>query len=350
MQFLPFHHIDTDHPCVVVDSRHPEAVATLSHWRGAPVPDELRADTSTEIAIRAVSQDHASLALPFVSNNHFDVDGFLGIWALMNPDLAMEYSDILIQAATIADFREYDPTHPAGRAALKLVCWINAEEKQRFYEPFGEKQEAEACVPKYAYFLPKLAEFLYSSDNFQQTWKEEFDQVHKDLESLQTRGRTRDIVDIHLRIIEHPEPLHYYALFSGSGKSDLILMQYSNNRYELEYKYISWVDTWSRNMYPRLPFDRLAKRLNQLETMDNHWWGNSIMDTGPSLRLGGEDLTKVQRYDHPTTRTIHPSSISPQEMREEVIGFYRQYLRYCSPAHKWTWEGMRQAAEAAGLT
>lgn len=350
MKFLPFHDISREFPCAVVDARHPEAAATLSHWRGAEVPDALHADTSTEIALQAVLAGHPSSQLPYVSNNHFDVDGCLGIWSLMNPGHARKFREVLVQAAQIGDFREYLPGHPASDLALKLVCWINALEKERFYRPFGMKEEAISCIPKYEFFLPLIGEFLNNPEHQRSIWQPEYDQVMTGIDRIKSQGQTQLVEDIRLRIIEVPEPIHYYALFSQSTGADLVLMMYHGNRYELEYKYTGWIDTITRNQFPRLPFDQLTSRLSSLETSPMTWWGNSIMDTGPSVRLGNEHIKKEMRYAHPFERTIYPSGIAPSSMKEEVITFYRQNLKDIPKQTTWTWQQMRDAAERVGLT
>lgn len=350
MKFLPFHDISREFPCAVVDARHPEAAATLSHWRGAEVPDALRADTSTEIALNAVLRGHSSSQLPFVSNNHFDIDGCMGIWSLLNPGLAREFRDVLVQAAQIGDFREYLPGHPASELALKLVCWLNALEKKHFYRPFGMKEEAVSCIPKYEFFLPLIAEFLAAPEQDRSIWEPEYKTVLDDLHQINTLGKAEFVEDIRLRIIEVPDPVHYYASFSQSSDADLVLMMYSDNRYELEYKYTGWIDTVTRNQFPRLPFDQLISRLNRLENRDLTWWGNSIMDTGPSLRLGNPDISKEMRYAHPFERTIHRSGITPASFKKEVINFYRTALKKLPKQKTWTWQAMREAAETAGLT
>ena len=44
-----------------------------------------------------------------------------------------------------------------------------------------------------------------------------------------------------------------------------VLSIYDNNRYELEYKYTTWVDIVSRPTLPRIDLSPLANQLNQLE-------------------------------------------------------------------------------------
>ncbi len=345
MEFLPFSQIDAHKPCAVVDSRHPAAAATLSHWRGAAVPEYLRADTSTEIVLRALGRRHPSTQLPYVSNNHFDIDGCLGVWSLIHPSLALANADVLTQAALIGDFREYDPAHPAADLALKLVCWINHAEKRHFYVPFGDKQEAVACLEKYAYFLPLIANFLKNQVEFKEQWQGEYQQVKEDLASLEANGTREMLKDIRLLRICHPRPLHYYALFHASAQADMVLMQFSEQRYELEYKYSTWVDTTTRSIFPRLSFGPLAARLNARENSALQWQGQSIMDTGPSLRLGGKELTKAARFAHPFEREIHSSSIDPESLMQEITRHYREAYAGIETRTRWTWAGMRSASE-----
>lgn len=342
MEFLPFQQIDAQHPTVVVDSRHPAAAATLSHWRGAPTPEALRADTSTEIALNAISAGHACLQLPFVSNNHFDVDGFLGIWSLMNPTAALARRDLLVLAAEIGDFREYDPAHPEADLALKLVCWLNSMEKQLFYAPFADKQESEGCLPKYDFFLERLATFLDHPHDFQADWQDEYEQVRTETAYLQRAGTRTWHPEIRLLHIEVPKPLHYYVLFQQSAAADLVLMQFSDGRYELEYKYHGWVDTVTRCMYPRLSFDPLLRKLTEWELSPLAWQAPGIMDTGPAVQLGGNTYTKADRFAHPYERVIPASSIPPEQFSSMVIEHYREALTNVQPRYRWTWEAMRQ--------
>lgn len=350
MEFCPFHDIDADHPCVVVDARHPEAAATLSHWRGAPVPDGLRADTSTEIVLNAIKVAHPSIRLPYVSNNHFDVDGCLGIWALMYPHLANRHNEVLKQAALIGDFREYDPAHPASDTALKLVCWMNTIEKKLFYEPFGQKNEAVSSIPKYEYFLPLIADFLAWPELGKTYWEKEYEQVTEDLALINQAGKREYIAPLHLTIVSSPRPVHYYALFSQTQNSDYVLSMYANQRYELEVKYVSWVDTITRNLFPRFPLAPLAEQLNVQEESGLTWTATSVMDTGPQVLLGSEGLTKAKRFDHPFERIIPSSSISPENMKKEVLEFLAQRTSRLEPKTHWTWLEMKSALEEAGIT
>ena len=151
-------------------------------------------------------------------------------------------------------------------------------------------------------------------------------------------------------IVEAPHPLHYYALFSNSSPYDKVLSIYPENRYELEYKYTTWVDTAFRTSFPRLDFLPLATRLNSLEKSGSFWIFDKITDTGPSLRLGGKKMSKEQRYDHPFNRDIKKSSLNPELVKNLVINFYQEAYQNIKPKNNWSWQEIKGINQRLSLT
>lgn len=344
-QFLPFKQVEADSQVVVVDAMHPHGLI-FSHWRGASKHEGLDDDTSLGIVLNAIKAGHEGIEYPLVTNNHFDVDGFLGVWSLFEPKLALQYEEALREAALIGDFREYDSRRPGADLGLKLVCWLNETERREFYQPFGAKDEAEACVPKYEYCLGRFAEVLQHLERFEDVWGSEYEQVKAHTAIVRSSQSRLDLIsDIRLLIVETPEPLHYYALFGQSREADMILTCYEGQRYELEYKYTTWVDTESRCAYPRLAFDTLTDQLNAQEFNSERWQADRMMDTGPIFRLGGAELSKAARFDHPFKREIFSSSISSEVLKAAILSHYRMRFATIAPQNAWTWAEMREAAE-----
>lgn len=341
-QFLPFKQVEANTQVVVVDAMHQHGLI-FSHWRGAPKLRGLHDDTSLGIVLNAIKAQHEGVAYPLITNNHFDVDGFLGVWSLFEPALALQYEEALREAALIGDFREYDPRRPGADLGLKLVCWLNEIERREFYVPFGAKNEAEACIPKYEYCLPRFAEVLQHPARFEEIWGEEYEQVIAHSTILKRFPSQVELInDIRLLTVETAEPLHYYALFGLSREADMVLTCYDQQRYELEYKYTTWVDTADRYAYPRLPLTPLAHKLNAQEASSQLWFGDRIMDTGPMLRLGGEHLSKAARFDHPFKRDIFPSSINPEVLKAIILSHFRMRFSGTAPQNVWTWAEMRE--------
>ncbi|CAN5140071.1 hypothetical protein BH23BAC1_BH23BAC1_01090 [soil metagenome] len=339
--FIPFQDIRKYKDVLVVDSYYPEAF-NLSHWRGAPKSELLLDDTSTGIVLNAIKRNIPQLKAPYVTNNHFDIDGFLGVWSLLNPGLALENEVILREMALIGDFRELNLSKPFGDEALKLVCWINSTEKAEFYPPFGASGEMKLCIEKYNFYLKEFSKVLSNPEDYQDAWDLEFQLVkhHYNLVNREIKN-TETIPEIKLLIVKAPHPLHYYALFSNSSSYDMVMSIYPENRYELEYKYTTWIDTAFRSSFPRMDLLPLANKLTNLEKSGKTWTCDKITDTGPILRLSGRKLTKEQRFDHPYNREIKKSSLHPEEFKNIIIKYYQEMYKNIKPRNNWSWQEIK---------
>lgn len=347
--FVPFAQIRRQ-PTILVDSTGLGAVLVLAHWRGAATPEALRDDTSAGSVLRALRTPATpGLAVPAVSANHFDIDGFVGVWALLNPALALAHEHLLRLTATLGDFREIDWHDPQADHALQLVCWLNAEEKARFYEPFGapahRRREDEASAEKFAWFLPRFAEVLLNPAPVRAVWETEYQRVKQAVAVVQSPATVGcHYPEIGLTVVRTPEPLPYYALFSPTIGTDIVLSIYDGQRYELEYKYTTWIDLASRPTLPRLPLDALAARLNAQEATPRQWTYDGVTDTGPLLRLSGKGLSKAQRYADPDQRPIYASSLSAAALEAEVVAFFRVGYAGITPKQYWSWSEIRAQA------
>ncbi len=328
-------------PAIIVDSIYPQGLV-LAHWRGAKNPPGTHDVTSAGIVLNAIKQNIPGLEVPFVTANHFDIDGFVGVWSLLYPNIALQNELVLRQMAIIGDFRELDLSQAGADKALKLVCWLNKIEKEKFYPPFGadetEENEIEASVPKFAYFLEEFSRVLAAPENYKSDWEAEYQQVLTDYELLHSPATQIQVFpEIGLVRIQTPRPVHYYALFSRTIGVDMVLAQYGQNRYELEYKYTTWVDIDSRPTLPRMPLKPLAKLLQNLETSEHQWTAEPVTDTGPILRLNGQKLHKKERYANPTERPIYSSGMAPAVMAAQVIDYFREKYAFVTPKRNWTW-------------
>ena len=348
--FIPFRQL-RQQPTILVDSVGVGAALTLAHWRGAATPANLRDDSSAGSALRALHHpDTPGLEAAAVTANHFDVDGFVGVWSLLHPALALRHETLLRMVATLGDFREINWAHPLADHALQLVCWLNAEEKARFYEPFGaparRRREDEASAEKFDWFLPRFAEVLEQPEAGYAAWPPEYERVKNAATVLQgPLTQLQRYPEIGLVVVSTPAPLPYYALFGPTAGFDMVLSLYDGNRYELEYKYTTWIDLESRPTLPRLALRPLAVLLNALETSGQLWAADGITDTGPLLRLTGRNLSKAERYADPDGRPIYPSSIAPAVLEREVLAFFRAGYAGIQPKKYWTWAEVKAAGQ-----
>ena len=343
--FIPYNEVKNHAGDVlVVDAHHP-AGFDLSHWRGAPIPPGCEADTSTEIVLKALEQKLPELEKAHVSNNHYDIDGFLGVWSLFNPTLALEHNDLLVEMAQIADFREVNFEFEHWKKALKLVCCLNEEEARLFYPPFGApeiaEKEMEACVPKYHHFLETFETQLTNPlEEIPDTV--EYQNVLHQFNSKPERN-THGFIRMH--VVKAETPLHYYCLYAASQSADMVVSMYAENRYELEYKYTTWVET-TRKHYPRIDLKPLAERLNALEKSEYQWDAEHFTDTAPILRLKGKKLSKKERYSSPMERPIYSSSIGPATFESICVDYFSHYYEMVKPSTKTqSWKEVRALNE-----
>jgi len=334
--FLPFHKIG-DQEVIVVDGLHPQALV-LSHWKGANIHESIAADTSGEIVLNAIEQGLEGLEIRNISATHFDIDGFVGVFALFSPALAMEFKEVLIEMARIGDFREFDPKNPAAEHALKLCCWMNKLEKDKFYRPFEEKDEIEECEHKFDYFLKEFGDVLMNTENYRSDWIEEYKEVYKSLSQISDREYH---LELGLLFLHAEERGHYYALFSESEGFDLVGSIYPNNGYELEFKYTTWIDLASRPSLPRIDLRPLAEKLNQEEESSYVWKVDQITDTGPILRLEKDHLSKAERYANPLEREVYSSSIQIERFKGFVLDFLSHTYDGIQAKKFWKWEEMK---------
>jgi hypothetical protein len=366
-RFVPFTSADAA-DCVALDCTHP-TVPNLTHHRGSSTPSALKADTSGGIALNAARARHEWLQRPHVTCNHFDMDGLVAVYAALHPQGALEHEALLREAAHIGDFRELDLSSPHGGAALALNVWVNSVERTRFYRPF-RGSEAQGAARKYAHFLPRLPGALAlaaAAGEFAATllpatavlreaggaWEEEHTRVLADVEALANAGPSalRKLPALGLIVVDAPRPLHYYALFGATRGFDSVLTMYPGNKYELEHKYTGFVCLASRAAMPRLDLTPLAAALTAAEVAagatpgEFGWIANSVVDSGPMLRLerlAEGKASKADRYAHPYEREVLSSRIPPEEFEKAVRGYFGHGLRGVKPRAEWAWADIHE--------
>lgn len=341
MEFVPYHLANAS-KAIVVDGQLADAFP-LSHWRGSNIHSHLADDTSAAIVLNAIQQQISQLDLPQVTANHYDIDGLVGVWSLLHQEEAVKLDELLRHIALIADFREYEPNNPFSDQALKIVLTLNRIEKEKFYPPFGQKQEAESCVLKFKFFIPLFSEILFNIHAFEDIWKNDFEEIIAGV-NITKKVTVNHVQNIRLTILELPKPLPYYSFTWSAQNSDMILTVYPENTYELAYRYTTWVDAAKRKVFPRMHLEPLIEQLNKEEASNHSWNGEDILDTGPILRLGNDTLTRSERFDDPNRRNIQPSSIRPERFTQHIVDYFTNCYQYLTPRRYTDWKEIKELA------
>jgi hypothetical protein len=165
-QFVPMG-VRAPEGSVSVDGLVPGAGLHLSHWAGNRTPAEYQDDTSTGIALRYVEM-HGAEHPPGrrLVNNHFDTDGVLAVWTLLEPEAALARRNLLTAAAEAGDFAEW----PADRRGLLVDAAILK---------IGEAAGSE--VSAYRKVLGQLPHLLDAIEDRRELWQEAWGRIETDL-------------------------------------------------------------------------------------------------------------------------------------------------------------------------
>lgn len=281
----------TDTPHIVVDgSAQAGTVLTLSHWPGAATPDALRRDLSAEIAFAYLDHPELHVDAEFVTNNHFDQDGLVSAFALIQPDAALARRDRMIDVARAGDFSCFQDRDSA-RAAIALAN-------------LGAELDGDA----YAELLPRLADIVDHIENYRDRWSDE------DAHITETE---RAIADGTITIDERPEldlaivtvppswqdrvvhqfttlasnSAHPYALHNATERFAILTLH--GGAPQLQYRYETWVHYVSRTPRPRVDLTDLATALTAEDTGSGLWTFDGVDALSPRLHLVLADDTSI---------------------------------------------------------
>lgn len=368
LKYIPFKNDVTN--TLVVDCSHATAnqiTHHLKHKNQMKLMDlSLRGDSSTDGIINAIKANHPIIFSDndYITSNHFDIDSFLSVFCGINTSIAIEYEEILREAAKIGDFRELRLDQEYQHISLKLACYLNSEERKLFYRPFESMSGITVSdgevdgVDKFTHFLPIFHQVLKDVDQYKSCWIDEYSRVVSEYGEINNDSICRKNVydNIGLVSIDMSQSsllsstyCHYYSLFSISSGYDIILSMYGNKRYELEVKYTTFIDLNSRSSLPRVELTTLCAYLNTIESEKKRplsanlkWVCDKITDSGPILRIENDEkhLTKAERYGHPYERCIYESTIDSHAFEHIVISYLQFAYKYVNYEkkndHSWT--------------
>ena len=164
-------------PAISCDGLVPGSHLDLTHWQGNRTPARYKADTSTEIALNFVVSPEAreKWANAVVVNNHFDTDGVLSVWTLLDPEAALARRDVLVAAAEAGDFDEWP--------ALERGLWLDAA-----IRVLGGRAGDDSAA--YLTVLGQLPDLIDSLDERRDLWGDEWDALQAATAGLDS-GRLR---------------------------------------------------------------------------------------------------------------------------------------------------------------
>ena len=322
-------------PNVIVDGRGNDAtVLTLSHWPRNATPLELKADTSTEIVLnylRSPERGRYRGDAEAVSNNHYDVDGLMSLWAMLEPEAALERADLLVAIGECGDFDRW-----SGEQATKVTCALYGLETLAS-SPIrqglaGVSDFLERTAFLYHETLPLLPALLDDVDRYEEYWRDEYAKVEAGRALFANGAATvREQPEVDLAVFTLPHEVHDMALYEQTQCSRVALV-IEEFRYQVRYRYESWVELQSRRPPPRVDLRPFAELLQTFEGNDGEWAADDVRRSLPRLRLRG------------SAGGTSPSSITPGLF----VRLLAQYLQDNAENEALLWSP--QTADAAYLS
>ena len=292
-----------DGPNVVVDgSGNAGTVLTLSHWPGSPTPVEVRDDLSAQIAFHALDHPHLFDGVDVVTNNHFDQDGLIAVFALTEPDAALARKELAIDVARAGDFGTFT-TRDAARIAFTVAAFENDDRSPLPADAVRGPYDV-VCGNLYEQVVPRLPELLDHPDRFRDLWESEDAHLGESIDAIE-RGivTIEERPDLDLAIVTVPddwaqrttsrftqrwtEAVHPMAVNNATDRFRILLVQ--GNRFRLELRYESWVMYTSAPVLPRPDLRDLAPRLDEMEGAGATWKADAPGSLTPQLSLVGEE-------------------------------------------------------------
>jgi hypothetical protein len=321
MRFEFYHSGLEDAPKLSVDGIVSNSIH-FSHWEGNETPPQLKADTSTEIALNLIAspeRKRLTRNIDLVTNNHFDTDGVLSVWTVLNGERALELREKLIPAAEAGDFSEFT-NEAAVRASITIQGSDQPAPGDETGSPLAAQLAGESADDARAYelVLPEVERVLTRTDEYEPLWRNAWQKIVAALESF-ARGASSvtEFPDAGISLVTlAPEifspsgfnPTRHAAPYTAishyaRGKLFLIAVPLQMGwAYRIDYPYYSWAETVVRPHIKHRDFSRVLNELNQLESGRGGLW-----------RLDNSEMTSAVKFLG-SDGTLTPSTVTPEKV------------------------------------
>jgi len=303
----------------------------FSHWQGNTTPAEVKADTSTEIALNLVaSPRRAALTngIELVTNNHFDTDGVLSIWTVLNGERALAYRDLLVSAAEAGDFSEYSSDNGV-RVSIAIQGSDQASPNNDDGSPLARLlagEELDDDARSYELVLLEVERLLTNVNDYESLWREGWERVVAAIESFE-RGESQVKEYSHAKIslvtlapelfdgtgfspTRHAAP---YTAISKYAHGELFLIAIpagSGWFYRLDYPYYSWAETVVRPLVRRRDLSGALQLLNSQENNGDCRWQMDDREMTSAVKFldGNKTLAASRLEPHDVVEALEKSA------------------------------------------
>lgn len=327
LRYVPYPELADGTPNVVVDGSPTDGtLLCLSHWPGIASPARFAADLSAEMAFSYLEAFDHHPGAEAVSNNHFDQDGLVGVFALASPADALARRALLVEVARAGDFAD---TASVEAARISMVLSAYADPARSPLERLPEDYDTLTAL-LYGELVERLPDLCDRIESYRALWGDEDATLSASEAALASGAVTiAEVPDVDLAVIhvaasapasgghrfggQWVSGLHPIAVHAATRCGALLTMRGSH--YELAYRYESWVQFRSRPVRARVDLAPLAVRLNDAETT-----------AGGSSSWAAADVSAL-------TPTLAPTAEGGSALAPAVVrALIEEYLRTAPPA------------------
>ena len=280
----------------------------FSHWKGNETPVSVKADISTEIALNVVAapdRNELTQGIDLVTNNHFDTDGVLSVWTMLNGERALPLHDRLIAAAEAGDFSEFSsvdgvrasiviqgsdsPTDKSGSPLARHLAGEDVNDEARAYE----------------LVLPQVEDVLTQTHKYESLWRESWHRVERALNSF-AKGASRVDEDAPAKLsvvtlapevfgaggFDPSRDAAPFTAISHHARGELFLIATPLEKgwaYRIDYPYYSWAETVVRPQIGRRDLSALMTQLNDLESGSSSKWKVDSSELASAAKFSDEN-------------------------------------------------------------
>ena len=231
-------------------------VLVLSHWPNSGTPWPLKADLSAQIAFAYLDDRSAHVDVPWVTNDHLDVDGFVSVFALAHPEQALDRRELLVEVAAAGDFA----CRCSDRAAN--VAFAIGAQRDPVASTLPRSSflgtPADVAAAHYELLLPQFVDLVDAIDDLADLWGAEratLDEAERAFDEGSIR--IDDVPEADLAIVWIPDdwpgggvqrgvlqrdtPVHPMAVHRRTDRWRVAYIDRVRRDYRLIYRFESWV-------------------------------------------------------------------------------------------------------------
>lgn len=280
----------------------------FSHWNGNQTPESVKADTSTETVLNVVAapnRNELTRSIDLVTNNHFDTDGVLSVWAMLTGERALDLRDRLIAAAEAGDFSEFSSIDGV-RASIAIQGSDSPIDKSG--SPLAQQLAGKAISDEaqaYLLVLPHIEHVIKHTGQYEALWRDSWARIERALDSFATgASHVEEIDDAKLSVVTLAaqvfgpsgfDPSRDAAPFTAishhaRGEMFLIATPCKDGwAYRIDYPYYSWAETVVRPKIARRDLSQVLNQLNELEQNSSAGWKVDSSELASAAKFSDEN-------------------------------------------------------------